>query len=182
MVHCRICADSLVGRVVHCPRCESPFHADCWAYNGRCAVYGCGAMTPAAAPVEPAVDTPFVIDGDVPPPPSSTSVIWGILLALAGVAAIVVPNVKMARLRAEARACYANQKTIIGAVEMYNLDRNTRWPDGAVDLTLLGSLRGGGYIRSTPSDPGQGPGTKGNYILVRDSAIGIRCRVHGTIE
>lgn len=38
---------------------------------------------------------------------------------------LLVPNFKAARQRANIRACFANQKTLAGAVEMYNLDFNT---------------------------------------------------------
>lgn len=33
-----------------CAKCDTPHHADCWNYSGRCAVYGC-MPAPAAAPM-----------------------------------------------------------------------------------------------------------------------------------
>lgn len=39
---------------------------------------------------------------------------------------LAVPNFKAARERAGTRACFANQKIVAGAVEMYNLDHNCR--------------------------------------------------------
>jgi hypothetical protein len=38
---------------------------------------------------------------------------------------IAAPNFKAARERSNVRACFANQKTVMGALEMYNLDKNT---------------------------------------------------------
>lgn len=39
----------------------------------------------------------------------------------------VVPTFKASRERANRRACFANQKTVIGALEMYNLDKNFKF-------------------------------------------------------
>jgi prepilin-type N-terminal cleavage/methylation domain-containing protein len=102
-----------------------------------------------------------------------------IVIAIIGVlAAIAVPNFKAARERANTRACYANQKTVVGAVEMYNLDKNTRV---TVLQGLWDSLKKGGYLQSVPADPGQGSGTSGHYILVT-SGNGINCSAHGPIQ
>jgi hypothetical protein len=40
---CLICGDALEGKLLQCPCCSTLHHADCWKYNGRCAVYGCDA-------------------------------------------------------------------------------------------------------------------------------------------
>jgi hypothetical protein len=44
--HCAICANSLgdAQATVTCLSCDTPYHEDCWTYNGRCAIYGCGRM------------------------------------------------------------------------------------------------------------------------------------------
>ena len=103
-----------------------------------------------------------------------------IVIAIIGVlAAIAVPNFRAARERANTRACYANQKTCVGAVEMYNLDKNTKVSDLG---TLWTSLKTGGYLQSTPDDPGQGAGSKSHYVLVSGNGNGISCTVHGTIQ
>lgn len=41
-VSCPICADQLEGRMVICVRCKTPHCRECWDYNGRCAMFGCG--------------------------------------------------------------------------------------------------------------------------------------------
>jgi predicted RNA-binding Zn-ribbon protein involved in translation (DUF1610 family) len=40
---CAICQTPLSdgGNMVACPACHAPYHAECWAENGGCAVYGC---------------------------------------------------------------------------------------------------------------------------------------------
>lgn len=50
-VLCRVCASLLTGERVLCPRCETPHHADCWRYNGGCALFGCSPDETGAAVV-----------------------------------------------------------------------------------------------------------------------------------
>lgn len=103
-----------------------------------------------------------------------------IVIAIIGVlAAIAVPNFQKARQRANSRACYANQKTIAGAIEMYNLDFNTSLKElGSTNLKLL---KDNGYLQSIPRDPGQGGDDSAkNYELADDGAIS--CTQHGGIQ
>lgn len=103
-----------------------------------------------------------------------------IVIAIIGVlAAISTPKFGAARERAGTRACYANQKTLVGAIEMFDLDRKTRTT--VLDDALFVRLKSGGYLQSIPQDPGQGTGTSGHYILTT-SGNGIRCQVHGSIQ
>lgn len=102
-----------------------------------------------------------------------------IVIAIIGVlAAIAVPNFKAARERANTRACYANQKTVVGAVEMYNLDKNTKRSDLE---QMWGALKSGGYLQSVPQDPGQGNGTSTHYKTT-GGGNGITCGIHGSIQ
>jgi hypothetical protein len=41
---CAICSSSMEKAVsaISCHDCDTPYHADCWSYNGGCAIYGCG--------------------------------------------------------------------------------------------------------------------------------------------
>lgn len=41
---CRVCGEVLVAEVVWCDDCKTPHHRDCFAYAGRCAVFGCSGM------------------------------------------------------------------------------------------------------------------------------------------
>jgi competence protein ComGC len=101
-----------------------------------------------------------------------------VLFILGGLAAISVPNFRSARERANTRACFANQKTIAGAVEMYNLDSNCCRTD--IGMQFLAELVKGGYLQSVPVDPGLGPNSGSNYYFTEDGN-GIACRIHGTI-
>jgi hypothetical protein len=64
---CRVCGTDIVEAPRLCPKCDTPHHSDCWAYTGRCSVYGCGggevkvsavAEAPAGAAVSLAADVP----------------------------------------------------------------------------------------------------------------------------
>ena len=100
------------------------------------------------------------------------------VLCVAIVTGIAVPNFRAQRERANTRACFANQKTIIGAVEMFQLDRNKKISELA---PYLHELKSGGYLRSTPTDPGQGVNTEEHYQLT-DGGLGILCTVHGPVH
>ncbi len=101
-----------------------------------------------------------------------------IVIAIIGVlAAIAVPNFRRARERANQRACYANQKTIAGAVEMYNLDYCTSVT--TLDGSVFTNLKDAGYLQSIPDDPGGGIGSSGNYVLTNGD---ISCSIHGAIQ
>ena len=107
-----------------------------------------------------------------------------IVIAIIGVlAAIAVPNFRRARERANQRACYANQKTIAGALEMYNLDNNTSVTQ--LDLTLLKTLVSAGYLQSVPHDPGQGGEATAEDYKLTEGTEGqgmVYCTAHGGIQ
>ena len=39
---CTVCGADIADRCVRCRRCATPLHRECWDYNGKCAVFGCG--------------------------------------------------------------------------------------------------------------------------------------------
>ena len=47
---CQVCGVEIRAAPKLCPRCETPHHADCWEYTGKCSTYACGE-TAGAAPV-----------------------------------------------------------------------------------------------------------------------------------
>ncbi|MBI4865442.1 MAG: hypothetical protein HY816_00680 [Candidatus Wallbacteria bacterium] len=108
----------------------------------------------------------------------SLAAVAGCAVVVLGLSAIAVPNFRAARERSNTRACFANQKTIAGAVEMYNLDQNTCRKE--LDAGFLAELVQQGYLQCIPSDPGQGPASGANYFTTPDGC-GIACRVHGAI-
>jgi hypothetical protein len=38
---CPVCTVALAGKVVHCDKCRTPHHEECWTYVGRCSTYAC---------------------------------------------------------------------------------------------------------------------------------------------
>lgn len=92
-------------------------------------------------------------------------------LMLGVVFAIATPKFSAARGRANIRACYANQKTFAGALEMYQMDHPVAV--GSLEEVAPG-LVSGGYLQTFPKDPGEPPSTQ-NYELV--TALGS-CREH----
>ena len=50
--------------------------------------------------------------------------LWG-ATGFLPVAAIAIPNFRKARQQARHKACHANQRVMMGAIEMYNMDNNT---------------------------------------------------------
>lgn len=78
--------------------------------------------------------------------------------------------------RVEKRACYANQRTIGAAVELYNLATSTRRLE--LDEQFVRDLVNGGYLSSLPDDPGQGADSSGNYQFSTEVG-GVTCVVHG---
>jgi hypothetical protein len=41
-VVCQVCGETIVAELVHCRRCQTPHHEDCWQYFGGCSTFGCG--------------------------------------------------------------------------------------------------------------------------------------------
>ncbi len=39
---CPVCGETFTGPLAQCERCGAPHHPDCFDYNGRCGLYGCG--------------------------------------------------------------------------------------------------------------------------------------------
>lgn len=102
-----------------------------------------------------------------------------VLSIIGGLAAVAVPNFRAARERSNTRACYANQKTVVGAMEMYCVDKTPKRQ--TIDPEFFRSLQAAGYLRSIPQDPGCGPGSETNY---KESLTGngIICLRHGSIQ
>lgn len=103
-----------------------------------------------------------------------------IVIAIIGVlASIAVPSFQEARKRSNQRACYANQKVVIGALVQYNLDFNTSYDTDPIEF---GKLASEGYLQSIPQDPGGGVGSHTRYKLDPAVEDSIYCTQHGPIE
>ncbi|MBI4859165.1 MAG: VWA domain-containing protein [Candidatus Riflebacteria bacterium] len=109
---------------------------------------------------------------DVPverPKPYRWRICWGIPRLLEYV-------VYSAHERANIRACFANQRTVAGAMEMYSLDKRVKCT--RIDSAFWNELKRGGYLQSIPQDPGAGAGSSSHYQY-SPKGSGVRCTVHG---
>ena len=92
--------------------------------------------------------------------PSSTSACWGCMG------------------KSNSRACFANMKTIAGAIEMYNLDFNVDIQE--INQEFLEKLKKEGYLQSIPVDPDFGDSASSAYLLAEDGLM--FCINHGFIQ
>lgn len=95
---------------------------------------------------------------------------WSVSLLVVAVLAVSAPAQELTHGH---RLCFGTQRSVAGAVEMYNLDSNQN-----VTQIPWEVLVAQGYLQVLPEDPGQGAGSHRNYQL--DSHEGIACQVHGT--
>lgn len=83
--------------------------------------------------------------------------------------------------RSSIRGCFANQKTVAGAVEMYNLDFDTSVE--VLTPEIWAALKQKGYLQALPRDPGaREVESHTNYVLVSSSSNGVACLRHGCIQ
>lgn len=104
-----------------------------------------------------------------------------IVIAIIGIlAAIAIPNFRKAREQAREKACYANVRVILGAIEMYNMDHSSmKEALSAADYQTGGPLISAQYLK-TPITP---PETGCTYAGSNLSTTGrISCQIHGTVE
>ena len=158
---CPLCFEP-AAKPERCKHCQTAYHAACLDL-ADCVVAGC----PPPPPVRKRRPTARLVE-------------LAIVFMIIGVlAAIAVPNFKPCRDRSPTRSCYANQKTVVGAMEMYNLDKNTKRT--TLDAAFFTALKSGGYLQSIPQDPYEGPGSSSNYQAT-DVNNGIKCVKHGAIQ
>lgn len=111
-----------------------------------------------------------------------TPIVLIVLVNLIGAGAYVAHSARQSRLRANTRACFANQKSYAGAVEMFSLDKNVKLDGQAFNADFVAALIDGGYLRAAPYDPGGGgTGSWKHYVLDPKAPSGIRCLVHGAV-
>jgi competence protein ComGC len=75
----------------------------------------------------------------------------------------------------QAGQCHDVQRTVSGAVSMYNLDNNLN-----VETIPWVKLQEEGYLHNVPEDPGQGPFSYMNYEISAQAPLGLICKVHGS--
>ncbi|GAB4269078.1 MAG: hypothetical protein Kow0029_04900 [Candidatus Rifleibacteriota bacterium] len=106
-----------------------------------------------------------------------------IVIAIIGIlSAIAIPNFRKAREQAREKACYANMRVILGAIEMYNMDHTsmiTSMGDAGDPTTSTSVLVTGKYLKSPVSKPETGCSYEGSAL---DGTGLISCVIHGTVE
>ncbi len=103
--------------------------------------------------------------------------LWGAYSFLP-VAPLMIPNFRKAREQAREKACYANMRVILGAVEMYNMDHPVMLQ--AIDERHLSPLKDMQYLKCEISRPETGC----SYYTLGDLTGNgmICCALHGTVE
>ncbi|MBP7632650.1 VWA domain-containing protein [Candidatus Ozemobacteraceae bacterium] len=93
-------------------------------------------------------------------------------------AAVLVPNFRKAREQAREKACYANMRVLLGAVEMYNMDQPSMLR--MIDDQVIDGLQQSNYLKGGINRPESGCA----YLSSGDITSGgvIYCALHGTIE
>ena len=90
-----------------------------------------------------------------------------------------VVQLKKAREVARAKACSANQRVLMGAVEMYNMDHPTMMKELDIKI-LLKPYKGFTYLKEAPIKP------ESDCIYISEgdlSGMGIiKCKRHGTVK
>ena len=98
-----------------------------------------------------------------------------IVIAIIGIlAAIAIPNFRKARQQARQKACFANQRVIMGAIEMYNMDTNAM-----MDNLDEGKLIEGKYLKSAIV-PAEADCSITGTNLIKDGTVS--CGRHGSVE
>lgn len=95
-------------------------------------------------------------------------------------AAILAPNFRKAREQAREKACYANMRILLGAIEMYNMDHSIMMnevPDDVMTSNCV--LVHGKYLRNQITPPEQTCSYYGSNIV--DGGL-IYCASHGSVE
>jgi hypothetical protein len=77
----------------------------------------------------------------------------------------------------EARHCHYDQRTVAGALEMYQLDYNLEVEH--IDAKLLGQLVELGYLREVPEHRRETWSRVDTYLIAPATRDGIVCRFHG---
>jgi prepilin-type N-terminal cleavage/methylation domain-containing protein len=101
-----------------------------------------------------------------------------IVIAIIGIlAAIAIPNFRKARQQARQKACFANQRVIMGAIEMYNMDTNAMMDSyGDAEET---SLINGKYLKSKIVPAEANCAITGSNLIKEGI---VECSVHGSPE
>ncbi|HNW34244.1 MAG TPA: hypothetical protein PKM25_04880 [Candidatus Ozemobacteraceae bacterium] len=82
------------------------------------------------------------------------------------------------RANAREKACYANMRVLLGAIEMYNMDNPVMI--STIDETTEDRMVDGKYLKTKLSKPDAGCAYSSSGEILKDGKI--TCTVHGTVE
>lgn len=101
-----------------------------------------------------------------------------VVLFLIGVVVALIPPRRTVRTTSREKACYANMRVLLGAIEMYNMDSAVM--QKTMNERVIERLTSEKYLKGGISKPDPGC----NYSSTGDmTATGrICCDVHGTVE
>lgn len=99
-------------------------------------------------------------------------------LFLVGIVIAIIPTRRTPREPAREKACYANMRVLLGALEMYNMDSPVM--QKVMNEQVIKRLTDESYLKGEISRPE--PGCR--YTSTGDMTANgrIRCDVHGTVE
>lgn len=103
-------------------------------------------------------------------------ILGGFLLML--LAAIAIPNFRRPHTQAREKACYANMRVLLGAIEMYNMDHQSMLT--GVDEGVLSELQKQQYLKSSITKPESGCFYGNDGDLTGDGRV--TCVMHGGVE
>lgn len=99
-----------------------------------------------------------------------------VLVIIAVLFAIATPNFRKAREQSREKACYANMRVLLGAVEMYNMDN----PEHPMRNLQIQRLVDGKYLKGRITPPTSGCRYKNNGDLSENGYI--YCQLHGAVD
>lgn len=101
-----------------------------------------------------------------------------IVIAIIGIlASIAIPNFRTARAQARQKACFSNQRVLLGAIEMYNMDHTVSMDTYAKDKDA--DLISGGYLKAAMQMPEPKCELTGADLAQNG---GIKCAWHGNTD
>lgn len=77
-------------------------------------------------------------------------------------------------------SCYANQRTIIRAIEIWELEKHQ--PITQLTDATFADLKAQGYLQSIPQDTDVYPPSSSNYQITDNNPRGVTCTRHGSIQ
>jgi competence protein ComGC len=98
-----------------------------------------------------------------------------VMVIIAIMAAISIPNFRKSREQARDKACFANLRVLTGAVEMYNMDTDN--PMNNLDIDQLVQKK---YLKAKPYPPESGCRYLSHGNLAEDGYV--YCQLHGSLD